>query len=69
MMVATRSVHVPGVGACAKGAVLADDEALVAAAPKSFAAVLEAKPKRARKVEEPEVEAVEPGPESDEEAG
>lgn len=52
MMVATRDVHVPGVGACRKGSVLADDEPLVAAARAgSFVAVVEERPKRSRKAE------------------
>lgn len=50
MMVATRDVHVPGVGACRKGSVLADDEPLVTAARAgSFVTVLEERPKRTRK--------------------
>lgn len=36
MMIAKRAVHVAGVGACAKGAVLADDEPLVLRHPASF---------------------------------
>lgn len=38
-VVATADVHVGGLGACARGAILAADEPLVAARPHLFAAV------------------------------
>lgn len=55
MMQAVRDVHVPGVGACRKGSLLADGEPLVAAARAgSFVAVPEPRPKRTRRVAETE---------------
>ena len=44
MMRALRAVHVGGVGACAAGALLADDEPLVAKAPHRFERVAEPEP-------------------------
>ena len=44
MMRALRAVHVGGVGACAAGALLADDEPLVAKVPHRFERVAEPEP-------------------------